>query len=77
MSTPTEVHFCQHCGKETTNILVLIRKKSPFENSTHRKLKEFIAGFIKSWWFGPFLTAMDEFSRHLICEQCGNTIIDE
>jgi protein-arginine kinase activator protein McsA len=77
MSTQTEVHFCKNCHKETTHILLLIRKKSPFENSKHRKIKEFIHGYIKAWWFGTFLAAMDDFNRHLICEECGETIIDE
>ena len=77
MSTQTEVNFCKNCRKETTHILLLIRKKSSFENSKHRKIKEFIAGFIKSWCVGTFLAAMDDFNRHLICEQCGTTIIDE
>lgn len=77
MSTQTEVHYCKHCRQDTTHILLLIRKESPFEHSKHRKLKEFIAGFIKSWWVGPFLAAMDDLSRHLICEQCGTTIIEE
>lgn len=77
MSTQTEVHFCKNCHKDTTHIILLIRKKSPFENSKHRKAKEFIAEFIKTWWFGTFLTAMDDFNRHLICEECGHTIIEE
>ncbi|MCG6201641.1 hypothetical protein [Psychromonas antarctica] len=77
MSAQTERCFCKSCGVETCHIVVLVRKPSAFSGSKNRKRKEFITGFIKSFFFGPFLTAMDDFSRHLICEICGTKIIEE
>lgn len=74
MTTQTEVCFCESCGIDTVHILVLVRKPSGFKNS---KKKEFIAGVIKGWFLGPFIASMDEFSRHLICEKCGTTIIED
>lgn len=77
MANQTEVHFCHSCNIETHHVLILVRKPSGFENASNRKLKEFVTGFIKSWWLGSFIAAMDEFSRHLICENCGEKIIDD
>lgn len=45
--------------------------------SDNRKLKEFISGFIKGWALGPFIASMDEFSRHLVCENCGEKTIED
>ncbi len=77
MSDQTEMCFCKSCRVETLHIVVLVRKTSAFENANNRKRKEFIAGFIKAWFVGPFLASMDDFSRHIICEKCGTTIIEE
>ncbi|PJC86022.1 hypothetical protein CSW98_10510 [Vibrio sp. HA2012] len=73
----SEICYCSRCGAETNHIVVLVRKPSPFKNSSHRKLKEFIHGVLKGWFFGAFIASMDDLSRHLICEQCGDKIIDE
>ena len=77
MSGQTEMCFCKSCRVETLHVVVLVRKPSCFENSKDRERKEFIAGFIKAWFVGPLLASMDEFSRHVICEKCGTTIIEE
>ncbi len=77
MDEKIEKHYCKCCGKETDHVLILVRKKTGFENSSNRKFKEFIAGFIKSWFLGSFIAAMDDFSRHLICKICGEKIIDD
>jgi ribosomal protein L37E len=77
MSDQTEMCFCRSCRVETLHVVVLVRKPSGFENAKNRERKEFIAGFIKGWLAGPFLASMDEFSRHVICERCGTTIIEE
>ncbi|EKM19575.1 hypothetical protein VCHENC01_4808 [Vibrio harveyi] len=57
--------------------MVLVRKKSAFEGDKNRGKKEFITGFLKSAVFGAFLASMDDFSRHLICENCGNKTIQD
>ncbi len=72
----TEMYFCSGCGKETPHVLVLVRKQSPFKNEKNPKRKDFIAGTIKGWALGPFISAMDEFERHLICEKCGKKIVE-
>lgn len=77
MADNREKGFCKSCGVSTSHILVLVRKPSPFKNSKNRKRKEFIAGLIKGWLVGPFIAAMDELSRHLICEKCGTKTIDD
>ncbi|MFT6908413.1 MAG: hypothetical protein ACJAS1_005114 [Oleiphilaceae bacterium] len=77
VSDQTEMSFCKPCGVETPHILVLVRKPSAFANSKNRKRKEFIAGLIKGWFLGPFIASMDDLSRHLICEKCGTTTIEE
>lgn len=77
MSDQTEMCFCKSCHVETRHILVLVRKPSPFKNEKNRKRKEFIAGVIKGWFLGPFIASMDELTRHLICEKCGTTIIED
>lgn len=77
MADKIEKHFCKCCDKETEHVLILVRKKTGFENSNNRKIKEFVAGFIKSWFLGPFIANMDNFSRHLICQTCGEKIIDD
>ena len=77
MSGKKELCFCESCAKETLHILVLVRKESPFKDAKDNKKKSFIAGLIKGFFLGPFVSSMDEFSRHLICEQCGDKIIEE
>ncbi|HDM8170989.1 TPA: hypothetical protein P0E23_003622 [Vibrio harveyi] len=77
MSRKTEVFLCPKCGVETHHVVVLVRKKSAFEGDKNRGKKEFITGFLKSAVFGAFLASMDDFSRHLICENCGNKIIQD
>ncbi|MDF2154575.1 hypothetical protein [Vibrio sp. CAU 1672] len=77
MSQKKEVHFCPSCGVETQHIVVLVRKPTGFENASNRKFKEFVAGAIKAWFVGPFIASMDDFSRHLICENCGRKFIEE
>ncbi|MCZ5986269.1 hypothetical protein [Vibrio parahaemolyticus] len=47
------------------------------EGDKNRNKKEFIAGFLKSVVFGAFLASMDEFERHLICENCGHKTIQQ
>ncbi|MFB1095314.1 hypothetical protein ACEWH9_14240 [Vibrio diabolicus] len=76
MSNKTEVLMCPTCGVETHHVVVLVRKKSGFEGDKNRNKKEFIAGFLKSVVFGAFLASMDEFERHLICEQNHSTVTD-
>ncbi|MGR2669392.1 hypothetical protein [Vibrio campbellii] len=77
MSNKTEVVMCPSCGLETHHVVVWVRKKSAFEGDKNRSKKEFISGFLKSTVFGAFLASMDDFSRHLICENCGNKIIQD
>ncbi|WP_369433711.1 hypothetical protein [Psychromonas sp. MME1] len=77
MLKQTEMCFCKSCAASTHHILVLVRKPNPFKNVKNRKRKEFIAGLIKGLMVGPFIAAMDDFSRHLICEKCGTTTIDD
>lgn len=77
MSDQTEMCFCKSCRVETLHVVVLVRKASGFENSKDREHNEFMAGFMKSLFVGAFIASMDEFSRHIICEKCGTTIIEE
>nr|WP_249199298.1 hypothetical protein [Photobacterium sp. GJ3] len=71
-----EMYPCSTCQTKSRHIIVLIRNPSAFAESNHRKYKEFIAGFIKGLAVGPFLAAMDEFSRHIICENCGRKTVE-
>lgn len=77
MSHKIESYYCPDCRTDTPHVVVLVRKTSAFKNDTQRSRKEFVAGFIKSVVFGAFLAAMDEFSRHLVCERCGHKVIEE
>lgn len=77
MSSKIEVYFCSSCAVETNHVLVLVRKTSRFKHSKNRKSKEFITGLINGWAVGSFLASMDEFSRHLICENCGTKIVED
>ncbi|SHO57313.1 hypothetical protein [Vibrio quintilis] len=76
-ATTTEVHFCNQCGEETTHIVVLVRNKSPFEGDKNQSRKEFLSGFLKGSVAGAFCASMDEFTRHVICEKCGEKTIEE
>jgi hypothetical protein len=58
-------------------VVVLVRKQSPYESSPNRTQKEFFSGFVKSIFLGAFIASMDEFSRHVICEKCGNKTVEE
>ncbi len=75
-TSKTEVCLCPCCKVETRHHLVLVRKENPFQGQKNQKWKEFIAGAIKGWALGAFLASMDEFERHLICECCGNKIVE-
>jgi ribosomal protein L44E len=72
MLTNEETHYCSQCSEETKHIVVLVRE-APAEN----KLKDFFKGFIKSAAVGAFESAMDDFSRHSICEVCGKKTIND
>ncbi|CAM3662996.1 hypothetical protein VA7868_00382 [Vibrio aerogenes CECT 7868] len=74
--TTTENKFCKKCGEETTHIVVLVRNQSPYEGDANRNRKEFLSGFLKGSVAGAFCASMDEFSRHVICEKCGEKTIE-
>ncbi len=76
MSHKIEVHHCSICNEDTEHVVILVRKKSKFIDQKNRGIKEFFAGFIKSWALGPFLASMDEFERHLVCKVCGEKNIE-
>ncbi|MFV0450120.1 MAG: hypothetical protein ACK5MF_16980 [Vibrio sp.] len=71
-----EVRYCSDCEIETYHVVVLVRKQSQFTGEKYRNLKEFIAGAIKGWAVGAFIASMDDFERHLVCENCGNKTIE-
>ena len=77
MNEKNELCFCKVCAKETQHVLVLVRKENVFNDAKNSKKKNFIVGLIKGFFLGPFVASMDEFSRHLICKQCGDKIIEE
>lgn len=71
MSSESVSFLCPNCGVKTNHIIVWVTKPTGFEQDKHQRQKEFITGFIKGWFMGPFSAAMDDLERHLICEQCG------
>ncbi|MFC7418494.1 hypothetical protein ACFQNF_01195 [Iodobacter arcticus] len=73
----SEIRHCSVCGVDTNHVVVLVRKTNPFKGEQHSKFKEFLHGAIKSWFLGAFIASMDEFSRHRICEKCGNKVIED
>ena len=77
MPMSQEVCYCPSCQARTQHVVVLVRKPSPYENSPNRTQKEFFSGFVKSIFLGAFIAAMDEFSRLVICEKCGNKTVEE
>ncbi|MGF1736830.1 hypothetical protein [Photobacterium satsumensis] len=77
MSLQKEVRLCPCCRAETYHVVVLVRKPTGYKNADDRKVKEFISGFIKGWALGPFVASMDEFCRHLVCENCGEKTIED
>ncbi len=77
MNGKKENHYCEKCARETSHFLVIVRKKSEFEGDEHQGRKEYIYGFLKGLFFGGFLASMDDLSRHLICEVCGNKIVED
>jgi ribosomal protein L44E len=77
MPMSQEVCYCPSCQALTQHVVVLVRKPSPYESSPNRTQKEFFSGFVKSIFLGAFIASMDEFSRHVICEKCGNKTVEE
>ena len=73
----TEKRFCPHCQRETNHVVVLVDKSFGKQPTPEQKRKAFIKDFITGWAAGPFLANMDRFERHVICEHCGNKVIDE
>ncbi|MGD8172748.1 hypothetical protein ACQEXU_13870 [Vibrio sp. TRT 21S02] len=72
MLSVKEEHYCSQCSTKTTHIVVLVREE-PKQN----KVQDFLNGFIKSAAVGAFESAMDDFSRHSICEQCGKKTVND
>lgn len=72
-----EKRFCPSCQRETSHVVVLVDKSFGKQPTSEQKRKEFIKDFITGWAAGPFLANMDRFERHVICESCGNKVIDE
>lgn len=73
----TEKRFCPSCQRETNHVVVLVDKSFGKQPTPEQKRKAFIKDFITGWAAGPFLANMDRFERHVICENCGNKVIDE
>ncbi|EKF9702956.1 hypothetical protein O1C89_002333 [Vibrio cholerae] len=73
----SEVCHCSQCHADTNHVVVLVRKESPFKDRPNSKLKEFWHGAIKGWFLGAFVAAMDDFSRHRVCEACGHKEIED
>ncbi|WDO02483.1 hypothetical protein C3Y05_002315 [Aeromonas allosaccharophila] len=73
----TEKRFCPSCQRETNHVVVLVDKSFGQQPTQEQKRKAFIKDFITGWAAGPFLANMDRFERHVICENCGNKVIDE
>ncbi|HHQ4443837.1 TPA: hypothetical protein ACSP1W_003099 [Aeromonas veronii] len=73
----TEQRVCSSCQRETNHVVVLVDKSFGLQLTPEQKRKAFIKDFITGWAAGPFLANMDRFERHVICENCGNKVIDE
>lgn len=73
----TEQRYCPSCQRETNHVVVLVDKSYGKEVKPEQKRTAFIKDFITGWAAGPFLANMDRFERHVICENCGNKVIDE
>ena len=77
MSHPTVMRFCSCCGEKTNHIVVPVKKTSCFEHSTHRRFKESVGAVINFLIFGPFYMLVSKFSKHMICERCGDKVIED
>ncbi|HHQ4542317.1 hypothetical protein JD502_08560 [Aeromonas veronii] len=77
MLSSTEQRVCSSCQRETNHVVVLVDKSFGLQLTPEQKRKAFIKDFITGWAAGPFLANMDRFERHVICENCGNKVIDE
>ncbi|HEH9417355.1 TPA: hypothetical protein SIA31_001355 [Aeromonas sobria] len=77
MLASNEKRFCSSCQHETSHVVVLVDKSFGKQPTPEQKRKEYIKDFITGWAAGPFLANMDRFERHIICESCGNKVIDE
>jgi hypothetical protein len=47
------------------------------EPKPKHKLLDFFIGFVRSSAVGGFHASMDDFSRHAVCEKCGNKVIND
>ncbi|MBE8128923.1 hypothetical protein Q8W15_13345 [Photobacterium damselae subsp. piscicida] len=47
------------------------------KNDKHQKRKEFLSGLLQGMLFGAFMSSMDQFSRHIICSECGRKFIED
>ncbi|QIA65305.1 hypothetical protein GT360_17320 [Vibrio astriarenae] len=72
MISQKEIQYCSACDTQTTHTVVLVR-----EEPKESKLKDFVYGMIKSSFIGGFYSAMDDFSRHSVCEQCGKKTLND
>ncbi|WP_070971186.1 hypothetical protein [Vibrio sonorensis] len=77
MISTKENQYCSECADTKQHIVVLVRKSAGFEGEQHQSIKQFITAMIKSWSFGAFLSSMDDFERHIICETCGAKRVEE
>lgn len=77
MISSTETYYCPCCKHDMPHIVVLVRKESPFKNDKHQKRKEFLSGLLQGMLFGAFMSSMDQFSRHIICSECGRKFIED
>lgn len=76
ISDKKEVCYCGSCKDDTSHVVVLVRKQSPYKGSKNQTTKEFWAGVVKGWFLGAFIASMDEFERHKVCEACGEKTIE-
>lgn len=77
MSNQSTMRYCATCGTKTHHIIVPVKKPSCFEHSTHRRLKESLGALVNYLIFGPFYMLVSKFSKHIICERCGDTVIED
>ncbi|MGR5261188.1 hypothetical protein ACPV5Q_14640 [Vibrio astriarenae] len=71
--TNEEIQYCTNCNDQTKHIIVLVRD----EPKPKHKLLDFFIGFVRSSAVGGFHASMDDFSRHAVCEKCGNKVIND
>ena len=77
MNNSIEQSYCTSWRERTQHVVVLVRKESEFKGKPNQKRLEFISGLVKGWFLGGFVAAMDEFSRHVVCEKCGHKEIQD